>query len=137
MSNDGFTKRVGENMRDVDELKKAPGLSLKRYLILFISNVLGVYLISSGLNLTLSNLGHVVLLIFIVATFNFIVWPFITKILMPFFVWTFGIAALSLNGGVYVFFGHFFKQLFYAFVKLTVKHSARSIVLTVISNRFD
>ena len=94
-------------MRDIEELKKAPGLSLKRYLILFISNVLGVYLISSGLNLTLSNLGHVVLLIFIVATFNFVVWPFITKILMPFFVWTFGIAALSLNGGVYVFFGHF------------------------------
>ena len=94
-------------MRDIEELKKAPGLSLKRYLILFISNVLGVYLISSGLNLTLSNLGHVVLLIFIVATFNFVVWPFITKILMPIFVWTFGIAALSLNGGVYVFFGHF------------------------------
>ena len=94
-------------MRDVEELKKAPGLSLKRYLILFISNVLGVYLISFGLNLSLINLGHVVLLIFIVATFNFIVWPFITKILMPFFVWTFGIAALSLNGGVYVFFGHF------------------------------
>ena len=94
-------------MRDIEELKKAPGLSLKRYLILFISNVLGVYLISSGLNLTLSNLGHVVQLIFIVATFNFVVWPFITKILMPIFVWTFGIAALSLNGGVYVFFGHF------------------------------
>ncbi len=69
--------------------------------------MLGVILISSGLNLTLSNLGHVVLLIFAVATFNLAVWPFLTKLLMPIFVWTFGIAALSLNGGIYVFFGHF------------------------------
>ncbi len=59
-------------MRDIDELKKAPGLSA-RYFILFISNVLGVYLISFGLNLTLSNLGHVVLIIFIIATFNLVV----------------------------------------------------------------
>ena len=103
----GIGKKQGENMRDIEELKKAPGLSLKRYLILFISNVMGVYLISFGLNLTLSNLGHVVLLIFVVATFNLVVWPSLTKRLMPFFVWTFGIAALSLNGGIYVFFGHF------------------------------
>ena len=50
----GIGKKQGENMRDIEELKKAPGLSLKRYLILFISNVMGVYLISSYLSSQLS-----------------------------------------------------------------------------------
>ena len=95
-------------MRDVEEIKKAPGLSLKRYLIIFISNIAGLYLISFGLNLTITNLAHVVALVFFISIFNLVVWPFLTKILMPFFVWTFGIAALSLNGGIYVFFGQFF-----------------------------
>ena len=95
-------------MRDSDEIKKTPGLSVKRYLIIFIANVIGVYLIGFGLDFTFTKLGEVVLLIFFISIFNLILWPFITKILMPFFVWTFGIAALSLNGGVYVFFGQFF-----------------------------
>ena len=95
-------------MRDIDEIKKTPGLSLKRYLILFTANVLGLYLISFGLNFTVSNLGHVVIFVFFISLFNLLIWPLLTKILMPFFVWTFGIAALSLNGGIYVFFGQFF-----------------------------
>ena len=43
-------------MRDIDELKKTPGLSLKRYLVLFIANLIGLYLISFGLDFTFTNL---------------------------------------------------------------------------------
>ena len=95
-------------MRDVDELKKTPGLSLKRYLVLFIANFIGIYLISFGFDFTIDNFNEVILFIFFISIFNAILWPFLTKMLMPFFVWTFGIAALALNGGILAFFGPFF-----------------------------
>ena len=95
-------------MRDVDELKKTPGLSLKRYLVLFIANFIGIYLISFGFDFTINNFNEVILFIFFISIFNAILWPFLTKMLMPFFVWTFGIAALALNGGILAFFGPFF-----------------------------
>ena len=95
-------------MRDVDELKKTPGLSLKRYLVLFVANFIGIYLISFGFDFTINNFNEVILFIFFISIFNAILWPFLTKMLMPFFVWTFGIAALALNGGILAFFGPFF-----------------------------
>ena len=95
-------------MRDIEELKRAPGLSLKRYLVLFIANVIGLYLISFGLDFTISNFNRVVLFIFFISIFNAVLWPFLTKMLMPFFVWTFGIAGLLLNGGIFAIFGPFF-----------------------------
>ena len=76
-------------MRDVDELKKTPGLSLKRYLVLFIANFIGIYLISFGFDFTIDNFNEVILFIFFISIFNAVLWPFLTKMLMPFFVWTF------------------------------------------------
>ncbi len=95
-------------MRDIDELKKTPGLSLKRYLVLFIANVIGLYLISLGLDFTIDHLNRVVIFIFFISIFNAIFWSRLTRILMPFFVWTFGIAGLLLNGGLFAIFGPYF-----------------------------
>ena len=89
-------------------LKKTPGLSLKRYLILFIANLIGLYLINFGLDFKLTNLNNVIIFIFFISIINAILWPLLTKLLMPFFVWTFGIAALALNGGLIAFFGPYF-----------------------------
>ena len=95
-------------MRDIDELKKTPGLSLKRYLVLFIANVIGLYLISFGLDFAIDHLSRVVIFIFFISIFNAIFWSRLTRILMPFFVWTFGIAGLLLNGGLFAIFGPYF-----------------------------
>jgi hypothetical protein len=81
-------------MRDIEELKKTPGLSLKRYIILFIANFIGMYLVSFGLDFSITNFNRVVLFIFFISIFNAVLWPLLTRMLMPFFVWTFGIAAL-------------------------------------------
>ena len=95
-------------MRNIEELKKTPGMSLKTYLVLFIANVVGLYLISFGLDFSFIKLNSVVLFIFFISIFNAILWPLITRILMPVLVWTFGIAALILNGGIFAFFGPVF-----------------------------
>ena len=95
-------------MRDIEELKKTPGLSLKSYLIMFIANIIGLYLISFGLDFTVNNLNRVILFIFFISIFNILFWPLLTKMLMPFFVWTFGIAGLLLNGGLFAIFGPYF-----------------------------
>ena len=95
-------------MRYIDELKKTPGLSLKRYIILFIANFIGLYLISFGLDFTVTNFNRVVLFIFFISVFNAVLWPLITKIMMPVFVWTFGIGSLLLNGGIFAIFGPYF-----------------------------
>ena len=95
-------------MRDVDELKKTPGLSLKRYLVLFIANLVGLYLISFGLDFSFVNLNRVILFIFFISIFNAVLWPLIMKVYMPLLVWTFGIGTLILNGGLFAFFGPYF-----------------------------
>lgn len=99
-------------MRDIEELKKTPGLSLKRYIILFIANFIGMYLVSFGLDFSISNFNRVVLFIFFISIFNAVLWPLLTRMLMPFFVWTFGIGALLLNGGILAIFGPFFDLNF-------------------------
>lgn len=95
-------------MRDIAELKKTPNLSAKRYLVLFVANLIGLYLISFGLDFTITKFNYVVLFIFFISIFNAILWPLLTRIFMPFLVWTFGIGALTLNGGIFAFFGPFF-----------------------------
>ena len=81
---------------------------MKRYLVLFIANLIGLYLISFGLDFTFTNLYKVVLFIFFITIFNAILWPLITKIYMPILVWTFGIGSLILNGGIFAFFDPYF-----------------------------
>ena len=95
-------------MRDIDELKKTPGLSWKRYLVLFFANFIGLYLFGIGLEFSIENLSRVVLFIFFISIFNAVLWPLITKVYMPIMVWTFGIGALVLNGGIFAFFGPYF-----------------------------
>ena len=95
-------------MRDIDELKKTPGLSLKRYLVLFIANFIGLYLISFGLDFSVTNINRVVLFIFFISIFNAVLWPLITRIYMPLMVLTFGVGSLILNGGIFAFFGPYF-----------------------------
>jgi hypothetical protein len=95
-------------MRDIDELKKTPGLSLKRYLVLFIANFIGIYLISFGFDFDITKFNNVFLFIFFISIFNAVLWPILTKLFMPFFVWTFGIGALLLNGGIFAIFGPYF-----------------------------
>lgn len=95
-------------MRDTNELKKTPGLSLKRYLVLFLANFLGVYLCCFGFDFSITRFNEVVLFIFFISIFNAVLWPLLTNILMPFFVWTFGIGGLLLNGGIFAIFGPFF-----------------------------
>ena len=93
---------------DIDELKKTPGLTPKRYFILFMANFIGLYLISFGLDFTIDNLNRVVLFIFFISLFNSLLWPIITRIFMPVLVWTFGIGSLLLNGGIFAIFGPYF-----------------------------
>ena len=95
-------------MRDIEELKKTPGLSVKRYLVLFIANLIGLYIISFGLDFTVTNFNRVVLFIFFISIFNAVLWPLLTKIFMPVLVWTFGIGSLVLNGLIFAVFGPFF-----------------------------
>ena len=95
-------------MRDINELKKTPGLSLKSYLILFVANVIGLYLISFGFDFSFTRLNNVILFIFFISIFNAILWPIIIKIFMPVLVWTFGIGTLILNGGIFAVFGPYF-----------------------------
>ena len=92
----------------IDELKKMRGLSVKSYFILFIANVIGMYLISFGLDFTVERFINVCLFIVFISIFNIVLWPLLIKIFMPFLVWTFGIGVLVLNGAVFALFGPFF-----------------------------
>ena len=57
-------------MRRVNELRKTPGLMLKRIIIVFIANVLGLYLISFGLDFTLGRLADAIVFTLFIAIIN-------------------------------------------------------------------
>jgi uncharacterized membrane protein YvlD (DUF360 family) len=79
--------------------KQTPKRNLKRSLIVFIGNVLGIYLIFYlGLGVKVSEYGSVVLLVLFISLINAILWPILTRIAMPFLVLTFGVGTLILNG---------------------------------------
>ncbi|MBQ6099552.1 MAG: phage holin family protein [Methanobrevibacter sp.] len=85
-------------MKIINE-KQIPKRSLKRSLIVFIGNVLGIYLISFlGLGVKVSQFDDILLLVIFISLFNAILWPILTKIAMPFLVLTFGLGTLILNG---------------------------------------
>ena len=86
--------------------KQTPKRSLKRSLIVFIGNVLGIYLISFlGLGVKFSYFDDILLLVLFISLINAILWPILTRIAMPFLVLTFGVGALILNGLLLQFFG--------------------------------
>ena len=79
--------------------KQTPKKSLKRSLIVFIGNVIGIYLISFlGLGVEVSHSGDILLLVLFLSLVNAILWPILTRIAMPFLVLTFGVGTLILNG---------------------------------------
>ena len=79
--------------------KQTPKKSLKRSLIVFIGNIIGIYLISFlGLGVEVSHSGDILLLVLFLGLVNAILWPILTRIAMPFLVLTFGVGTLILNG---------------------------------------
>ncbi len=89
--------------------KQTPKRNLKRSLIVFIGNILGIYLISYlGLGVEVSEFGSVTLLVIFISLINAILWPILTRIAMPFLVLTFGVGTLILNGLLLQIFGPLF-----------------------------
>ena len=79
--------------------KQTPKRSLKRSLIVFIGNVLGIYLISFlGLGVEVTEFDNIILLVIFISLINSLLWPILTRIAMPFLVLTFGVGTLILNG---------------------------------------
>ena len=79
--------------------KQSPKRSLKRSLIVFIGNVLGIYLISVlGLGAEVSQFDDIIFLVLFISLINSLFWPLLTRIAMPFLVLTFGVGVLILNG---------------------------------------
>ena len=79
--------------------KQTPRRSFRRSLIVFIGNILGIYLIGFlGLGIKLSSFDDILLLVLFIGLLNAILWPILTRIAMPFLVLTFGFGALILNG---------------------------------------
>ncbi|RAP49511.1 MAG: hypothetical protein BZ138_07595, partial [Methanosphaera sp. rholeuAM270] len=71
--------------------KQTPRISLKRSLIVFIGNVLGIYLISYlELGVQVSQFDHIIFLVIFLSIINSLLWPLLTRIAMPFLVLTFG-----------------------------------------------
>ena len=85
-------------MKIINE-KQSPKRSLKRSLIVFIGNVLGIYLISVlGLGAEVSQFDDIIFLVLFISLINSLFWPLLTRIAMPFLVLTFGVGVLILNG---------------------------------------
>ena len=91
-------KEKRDNM-EITNQKHTPKRSLKRSFIVFIGNILGIYLIGFlGLGVEFSQFDDIILLVVFISLINAILWPILTRIAMPFLVLTFGIGALILNG---------------------------------------
>ena len=89
--------------------KSTPKRNLKRSLIVFIGNVLGIYLISFlGLGVQISQFDDIILLVLFISLINAVFWPILTRVAMPFLVLTFGIGTLILNGFLLQFFAPLF-----------------------------
>ena len=95
---------------EIIEQKPTPKRSLKRSLIVLIGNVLGIYLISFlGLGVQVHQFDDIILLVLFISLVNSILWPILTRIAMPFLVFTFGFGTLILNGCLLNFFAPLFE----------------------------
>ena len=96
-------------MERVQDFEKPPRVTLKRSLIIFIGNVIGLYLISFfGLGVTLSYFDDIALFVIFTSIINALLWPILTRVLMPFLVLTFGVGTLFLNGFIMEIFAPLF-----------------------------
>ena len=94
---------------EIIEEKQTPKRSLKRSLIVFIGNVLGIYLLCIfGLGVKVDAFDDVILLVLFISLINSLLWPILTRIAMPFLVLTFGFGTLILNGLLLQFFAPLF-----------------------------
>ena len=82
-----------------DDHKIPPRTTLKRSLIVFIGNILGLYIISFfGLGVEITDFDNIILFVIFISIINAVLWPLLTRLLMPFLVLTFGLGSLILNG---------------------------------------
>ncbi len=96
-------------MKHIHGFEKPPRVSFRRSLIIFIGNVIGIYLISFfELGVTLQAFDDIILFVLFMSIINALLWPILTRILMPFLVLTFGIGTLILNGLLLENIGPFF-----------------------------
>ena len=90
--------------------KQTPKRSFKGSLIVFIGNILGIYLISFlGLGVEVGRFDDIIFLVLFISLINALLWPILTRIAMPFLVLTFGIGTLILNGLLLQFFAPLFN----------------------------
>ncbi|WP_405298114.1 phage holin family protein [Methanobrevibacter sp.] len=121
-------------MKYVKDFETPPRVTLKRSIIIFIGNVLGMYLISFfGLGVNISDFDNIALLVIFISIINAVLWPLLTKIFLPFLVLTFGFGSLIMNGMLLEFFGPMFD------IKITgwaiiLAPLAMAIVTTLLSS---
>lgn len=96
-------------MKRIQDFEEPPRVSLKRSLIIFLGNVIGIFLLSYlELGVTINQFDNIAIFVIFLSLINSILWPILTRILMPFLVLTFGIGTLILNGSLFEFIGPLF-----------------------------
>ena len=86
-------------MEYIHEFEKPPRVTLKRSLIILIGNVLGIYIISFfGMGVEVNYFDDIFFFVIFIAIINAILRPILTRVFMPFLVFTFGVGSLVLNG---------------------------------------
>ena len=77
-------------MHENREIPK-PARSLKRTLVIFFGNVIGLYILCFlGLGVKVEYFDDILFFVIFISLINALLWPILTKIFMPFLVFTFG-----------------------------------------------
>ncbi|WP_458453725.1 phage holin family protein [Methanobrevibacter sp.] len=119
---------------EIEKYEKPPRTGLKRSFIVFIGNVLGIYLISYfGLGVSVDYLDDIVFFVLFSSIINAVLWPILTRILMPFLVLTFGLGTLVLNGFLLEFFAPLFN-INVEGIAIILAPLAMALVTTVLSS---
>ena len=91
------------------DVESTPKISIQRSIVIFIGNLIGLYIISFlNLGAELSNFNEAFLFVLVTSIVNSLLWPVLTRIFMPFLVVTFGVGAIVINGFLLEFFGPLF-----------------------------
>ena len=121
-------------MEHVKKFETPPRITLKRSILIFIGNVLGIYVISFfGLGVTVGEFDDIALLVIFISIVNAVLWPLLTKIFMPFLVLTFGVGSLILNGLLLVLFAPLF-DIEIKGMAIILAPLAMAIVTTIMSS---
>ena len=121
-------------MEHITESQTPPRTTLKRSLIIFIGNVLGIYLICFlGMGVTIDYFDDVLFFVIFLSIINAVLWPILTRILMPFLVLTLGLGSLIINGLILTFFGPLFGINLSGFA-LILAPLAMALITTILSS---